>query len=93
MKELQRQTGSAYIPLTGKLKPATNSGLREELSGLVSARAATAATPRLGGGMTPLDGDSKRKVELMLGLGSASVSGGGGGGGNSSKAPPPPRRK
>jgi hypothetical protein len=90
MKQLQRQTGSAYIPLTGKLQPATNSGLRDELSGFASARTAAGVTPRLGGGLTPLSGN--KKVEAMLGISKASSGGGGGGGGDSSMAPPPPRR-
>ena len=79
LKELQRQTGTAYIPLTGKLKPGAAVG-RDAPSGLASARTGTAATPVLGGGMTPLAGN--KKVEMMLGISK----------GSGSMPPPAPRR-
>lgn len=86
MKELQRQTGSAYIPLTGRLKPSsTTAAFADEPSGLTSARTATAATPMLGGGLTPLSGN--KKVEMMLG-----ISKGGSSNGAGSMPPPAPRR-
>lgn len=88
LKELQRQTGSAYIPLTGKLKPSSNAAaFSDEPSGLASARTATAATPMLGGGLTPLSGS--KKVEMMLGI---SKAGGGSSNGAGSMPPPAPRR-
>lgn len=87
LKELQRQTGSAYIPLTGKLKPSSNAAaFSDEPSGLASARTATAATPMLGGGLTPLSGN--KKVELMLGISKA----GGSSNGAGSMPPPAPRQ-
>lgn len=93
MKELQRQTGSAYIPLTGKFKPSSNTAAfgaadDDQPSGFASARTATAATPMLGGGLTPLSGN--KKVEMMLGISKAGAGGGGDGAG--SMAPPAPRR-
>jgi hypothetical protein len=85
MKELQRQTGSAYIPLTGKLKPSSNTAdLTDDPSGFASARTAVAATPVLGGGLTPLSGT--KKVEMMLGISK------GGSSGSGSMPPPAPRR-
>jgi hypothetical protein len=88
MKELQRQTGSAYIPLTGKFKPSSNTaGFTDEPSGLASARTAMAATPMLGGGLTPLSGN--KKVEMMLGISKGSSSSANGTG---SMPPPAPRQ-
>ena len=87
LKELQRQTGSAYIPLTGKFKPSSNTAaFSDEPSGLSSARTAMAATPMLGGGLTPLSGN--KKVEMMLGISKA----GGSSNGTGSMPPPPPRQ-
>lgn len=80
LKELQKATGTAYIPLTGKLKPGAAAGGKDPLSGLASARMGTAATPVLGGGLTPLAGN--KKVEIMLGISK----------GSGSMPPPAPRR-
>lgn len=87
MKELQRQTGSAYIPLTGKFKPSSNTAaFTDDPSGLASARTAMAATPMLGGGLTPLSGN--KKVEMMLGI----SKGGSSTNGTGSMPPPAPRQ-
>eukprot|EP00882_Tetradesmus_deserticola_P006126 GHRQ01006449.1.p1 GENE.GHRQ01006449.1~~GHRQ01006449.1.p1 ORF type:complete len:309 (+),score=160.96 GHRQ01006449.1:38-928(+) len=92
LKELQRTTGSAYIPLTGKGRLGSGGSRGEDpLSGLATARsgsggASVAPTPVLGGGLTPLAGS--RKVEAMLGISKP----GAGSSGKGSMLPPAPRR-
>ncbi len=78
LRALQRASGSAHIPLTGRglLPRGGGSGAVDAPSGLASAR-----TPMLGGGLTPLVGD--QKVEAMLGISKP---------GKGGMAPPPPRR-
>lgn len=82
LRSLQRQAGSAHIPLSGG--GAKRGGGDWEAGGL---------TPMLGGGLTPLTGN--RKVEAMLGI--SKPGGGGGGRGKAGKGgggmpPPAPRR-
>ena len=94
MKQVQQHLGTAYIPLTGKVKPPGTLEPEDDLDhvpGTASIRksgmASIPPTPVLGGGLTPLTG--KRKVEMMLGMsngGSSSVQGG-----KSSMPPPAPR--
>ncbi|WIA22095.1 hypothetical protein OEZ85_004437 [Tetradesmus obliquus] len=93
LKALQRSTGSAYIPLTGKGRLGVGGSRGEDpLSGLATARsgaggASVAPTPVLGGGLTPLSG--VRKVEAMLGI---SKPGGSSSSGKGSMLPPAPRK-
>eukprot|EP00775_Hariotina_reticulata_P014317 gene14317-44_t len=80
LRELQKQTGSAFIPLTGRAKP--GAAVRDPLADVGAGDASKVpATPLLGGGMTPLSGN--KKVEMMLGISKV---------GAGSMPPPAPRR-
>lgn len=85
--EMQKQMGTAYIPLTGKgAKPAGgNAGAGAATSGGLRDVSKTSLTPVLGGGVTPLTGN--RKVEIMLGIKKPSA------GGGFSSMPPPASKK
>lgn len=87
LAEVQKQEGSAYVVLSGKAQQGPGAGARP--GGMPSSKGnaaptpvAGARTPMLGGGLTPLAGNSK--VEAMLGV---KKPGGGG-----SMLPPAPRQ-